>query len=378
MAIRTLRLKVKHDSYPWLNKAAREVNAVWNWANETSQRATRRYTGPAIWLSGFDLISMASGATKCFDQIGSATVNRVCREYARKRLAAKRVQLSWRNSGGAKRSLGWIPFSAEGIQRKTKNIRFCKKTIRVFEFERLAHAKWKDGCFAQDALGDWWLCLPLEVSETDVPAPSELVGIDLGLKNVAVTSDGDRLTSTPLRRMASRLAQAQRRGHKRQAKRIHRKVKRQRADTLHKFSRRIVNEYQIIRIGDVSSTKLTKTRMAKSALDAGWGMLKAQLQYKGQQAGRSVEVVGEAYTTRACSSCGSLCGPSGLRQLVVRQWCCSECGAEHDRDINAARNIAARFRCEPPSAGTSSSASRKQRVEARPPEYRTFGAIILI
>lgn len=81
--------------------------------------------------------------------------------------------------------------------------------------------------------------------------------------------------------------------------------------------------------------------MAKSVLDSGWGMLRQFLLYKGENAGRTVEVVKEAYTTRACSSCGSLSGPSGLRQLVVRQWQCSDCGTEHDRDVNAARNIAA-------------------------------------
>jgi IS605 OrfB family transposase len=132
---------------------------------------------------------------------------------------------------------------------------------------------------------------------------------------------------------------AQRRGHKRQAKRIHRKAARQRADALHKFSRRIVNQYQNIVVGDVSSLKLVKTRMAKAVLDSGWGMLKQQLLYKGEHAGRAVQVVNERNTTRACSSCGSLTGPSGLDMLVVRQWECVECGGTHDRDVNAARNI---------------------------------------
>ncbi|WP_425480070.1 zinc ribbon domain-containing protein [Metallibacterium scheffleri] len=61
-------------------------------------------------------------------------------------------------------------------------------------------------------------------------------------------------------------------------------------------------------------------------------------------------MVNERNTTRACSSCGQHTGPSGLRQLVVREWTC-ECGVTHDRDINAARNIL-RLGCEPPSAGT--------------------------
>jgi putative transposase len=68
-------------------------------------------------------------------------------------------------------------------------------------------------------------------------------------------------------------------------------------------------------------------------------MLKRMLQYKGEYAGRSVQIVNERNTTRACSSCGALTGPSGLRQLVVRQWECAHCGESHDRDVNAARNI---------------------------------------
>jgi IS605 OrfB family transposase len=101
----------------------------------------------------------------------------------------------------------------------------------------------------------------------------------------------------------------------------------------------MVNQYQYIVVGDVSSQKLVKTRMAKSVLDAGWSMLKRFLQYKGEHAGRSVAVVNERNTTRECSFCSALTGPGGRDMLVVRQWKCSECGAEHDRDENAARNI---------------------------------------
>jgi IS605 OrfB family transposase len=125
----------------------------------------------------------------------------------------------------------------------------------------------------------------------------------------------------------------------RQAKRVHRRIRRRRQDACHKFSRKIINTYQKIVVGDVSSLKLAKTRMAKSVLDSGWGMLKRFLQYKGECAGRTVQVVSERNTSRGCSSCGALSGPSGLRQLAVRRWECAHCGESHDRDVNAARNI---------------------------------------
>jgi len=116
----------------------------------------------------------------------------------------------------------------------------------------------------------------------------------------------------------------------------------------------MVNQYQNIVVGDVSAPKLTRTRMAKSVLDSGWGMLKAQLAYKGQQVGRSVEIVSERYTSQACNACGSLSGPRGHDMLVVRAWECRDCGVSHDRDVNAARNILARAKVNwRPSAGTS-------------------------
>jgi transposase len=89
-----------------------------------------------------------------------------------------------------------------------------------------------------------------------------------------------------------------------------------------------------------------KTKMAKSVLDSGWGMLKNFLDYKSQSAARNFSVVNESYSTRTCSSCGALTGPTGLDMLVVRQFTCSECGDTHDRDVNAARNIrTAGLRC---------------------------------
>ena len=115
-----------------------------------------------------------------------------------------------------------------------------------------------------------------------------------------------------------------------------------------------VHEYQRIVVGDVNSLKLAKTRMAKSVLDAGWGILKIYLQYKGQQAGRHVLIVSERNTTRECSNCKALTGPSGLDMLVVRIWVCRECGVTHDRDVNSARNIRSAGRRPPSVSGNES------------------------
>jgi IS605 OrfB family transposase len=349
--VRTLRLKVKREAYPWLDAAAIEVNQCWNWANAVSEKAARPFAGPPRWLSAYDLDKLSAGAAACFERIGSDTIQRINAEFATRRRQFRKPRLRWRVSRGAKRSLGWIPWKPAQLRRKGRSLRFSGKAIRVFEAQRLAGVRFKSGCFAQDAVGDWWLCVPVEVTPVSTVARDEAVGLDLGLKTTVATSDGQRLEAGQFYRgIEPRIAAAQRRGHRRQAKRLHRRAARRRRDALHKFSRSLIDRYQTIVVGDVSSTRLAKTRMAKSVLDAGWGLLKSQLQYKAQQGGRGYHLVSERNTTRGCSGCGSLTGPAGPDSLVVRAWSCSACGDMHDRDVNAARNILSAWRC-PTSVG---------------------------
>jgi putative transposase len=355
---RTLRLKVKSEAYGWLNAAAIEINHVWNYANATSYKAARPFSGPPKWLSAYDLDKLTAGATECFERIGSDTIQRVNAEFATRRKQFKKTKLRWRISRGSRRSLGWIPFKSVQLKRKGKSLRMSGRAFRVFERDRLEGVQWKSGCFAQDAVGDWWLCLAVDLPVAQAAALEEAVGLDLGLKTVVTTSDGEKLEAGRFyRNIESKIALAQRRGHKRRAKRLHRTAARRRKNALHQFSRRMVDRYQTIVVGDVSAPKLAKTRMAKSVLDSGWGMLKAQLQYKGQQAGRCVRIVSERYTTQECSSCGALTGPAGLDMLAVRTWMCSGCGDTHDRDVNAARNILSAGRCSPSVSGNERSSS---------------------
>ncbi len=338
----SLRLKVKKDAYRWLEAAATEVNQVWNWCNEVSMDAADRCRrSQPRFLSGFDLDKFSAGAAECFEHIGSDTIQRVNHEYASKRRAVRRVRLRWRVSRGARRALGWLPFKAASLKRKGRGVRFCGKRFRVFESDRLEQVRWRDGCFAQDGVGEWWLCLPVFVARKEAIASCHGVGVDLGCKDAAVTSGEERLESGCYRKLERKIAQAQRRGHRHQAKRLHRRTAHQRREALHRFSTLLVRRYGQIFIGNVSAPKLARTRMAKSVLDAGWGMLRTQLEYKCQQASREFAVVDERYTTRVCGNCGSLTGPAGVGQLVVRQWECADCGVVHDRDVNAARNILA-------------------------------------
>lgn len=243
--IRTLRLKVMAERNPWLNAATVEVNQVGNWGNATNAKAARRFAGPAKSLSGFDLDKLSAGAAECFGHIGSGTIQRVNAEVASRRRQFKKAQLRWRVSQGAKRSLGWVPFKAAQLKRRGKSLRFAGKAFRVFEQALLEGTKWKCGCFAQDSIGDWWLCIPVERAIVPRVGKQEDVGLDLGLKDTVATSDGEKLEAGRFYRdIEQKIARAQRRSHKRQAKRLHRTAARRRKDALHKFSTKIVDQYQ--------------------------------------------------------------------------------------------------------------------------------------
>jgi putative transposase len=102
-----------------------------------------------------------------------------------------------------------------------------------------------------------------------------------------------------------------------------------------------VKEHGAIFVGNVSSSQLAKTKMAKSVLDAGWGILKTQLKYKAMARSVVFGEVNEKNTTLTCSYCLKIPSnsPRGRTGLKIREWTCAECGTTHDRDVNAAKNI---------------------------------------
>jgi len=174
-----------------------------------------------------------------------------------------------------------------------------------------------------------------------IPAQGE-VGIDLGLKTTATLSNGQKVKNgSYYRMMETRLANAQRSKRKRLTKTLHAKIRNKRLDDLHKASTQIVLENKLIVVGKLSVKKMIKTKMAKSTHDAGTSMFKTMLKYKASALQRVYVEVAETNTTRTCSICGVIpdSSPKGLKGLSIREWVCCECGAIHDRDINAALNI---------------------------------------
>lgn len=335
---KTLKVRVRDKHVPLLRRMARSVNFVWNYCNELSHRSIRER---GVFLSAFDMDRYTKGAGK---ELGlhSQTLQEVSREYATRRLQFRRNRLSWRKSGGVRRSLGWVPFKSGAASWKNGQVYHSGHYFKVWDSYGLGQYKFRSGSFNEDARGRWYFNVVVEV-ETTQSAGQQAIGIDLGLNDVATCSDGCKLENARFYRdLEPALAIAQRAGKKVRVRAIHAKIANRRKNALHQFSRALVKRCGTIIVGDVSSQKLVKTTMAKSVLDVGWGQLKTMLSYKCAHAGVVFKVVNEAYTTQTCSCCGAISSssPKGRAGLRIREWTC-ECGVTQDRDVNAARNILA-------------------------------------
>jgi IS605 OrfB family transposase len=333
MSILTYRYRIKDStSGKLLTKMASAVNYVWNFANEVSMLALRR---DHTFLSAFDLINLTAGTSKDLG-IHTDTISEVCREYATRRKQAKAFRLHWRSK---KRSLGWIPFKGRSLTVKGDTVRYYGQQFR-FWFSRPMTGTIKAGSFAQDAQGHWYVNFQCEVDDPGIPMGDAEIGLDLGLKDQVACSDGIKYSRDNLTRThEDALAMAQRAHKKRRVAAIHAKIAHCRKDWAHKTSTTITQRAKLIAIGNVSSSKFAKTRMAKSIYDAGWSMLRTMLAYKAIRLGVEYCDVNESGSSVTCSVCFSRSGPRGLSALGVRVWCCSNCGVLHDRDTNAAHNI---------------------------------------
>lgn len=207
---------------------------------------------------------------------------------------------------------------------------------------------------SRDTAGRWHVSLLVE-DPTVIPLPPTLnaVGVDVGLKDFAVLSTGERIPHPKhYHRKQQRLARYQRmmarkkKGSANRAKarvkvaRVHAEVVDARRDFLHKTSTEIVRNHDVIAVEDLNVAGMVRNRsLAKSIATSGWAEFRAMLEYKAAWHGRHVVTVDRFYpSSKTCSACGHLLA---TLSLGTRQWTCPGCGALHDRDINAAQNIVA-------------------------------------
>ena len=321
---------------------SQSVNFVWNYCNQTSVEYVNKKDK---WLSAFDLFYLTRGCSKDLS-LNAQSIQAVAKEYVDKRKQSYKIKLKWRSS---KRSLGWIPLNRQSFRVCGDSVLYNKFEFRFWKSRKI-EGKIKSGSFNQDAKGNWYINIFCEVEYKQKHKSGGSIGIDMGLKTIATLSNGTTLDRENITtKYASKLAMAQRAGKKKQTRSIHAKIKNVRNDWNHKTTTKLINQFDTIYVGNVSSSKLIKTRMAKSVSDASWADFKSMLAYKAIALGVEYKEVNESYSTVTCSTCFERTGPSGLSALGVREWTC-KCGAFHNRDVNAAQNIL-RFGHESPIKG---------------------------
>ncbi len=199
--------------------------------------------------------------------------------------------------------------------------------------------------------GKWYVCVTVEAELDEVlrEAHEKAVGIDLGVKNLVTTSEGEfiehpkflHLLEKRLKREQKRLSRKEKgsnnwKKQRRRVAKVHERIKNARRDFLHKLSRYLVNNYDHISFEDLDIKGLVQnSNLAKLILDAGWGTLITFVAYKAVMAGARVVRVDPSYTTQDCS----VCGFRVPKTLAKRLHECPECGAVMDRDYNASVNL---------------------------------------
>ena len=204
----------------------------------------------------------------------------------------------------------------------------------------------------RDTAGRYFASFAVAVNPDPLPVTTKQTGIDLGINDIFVSSDGYH-SGNPrhLKQMEDRIAMLQRRGknkqfgsysrdkHRRKIAKLQAHVADARRDWLHKASTNLVRQYDTIVIEDLKVSNMVKNpKLAKAIMDCGWSQFVQMLEYKSDWYGKEVIRVNPHYTSRDCSRCGFR---TESMPLSIREWTCEKCSAEHHRDVNAALNILA-------------------------------------
>ena len=204
---------------------------------------------------------------------------------------------------------------------------------------------------SRDAAGRYFVSMLCEFDATPLPVTARTVGVDMGLTHLAILSTGEKIANAQhTERYTAKLARSQqklgrcqkgsanRSRAKRRVARLHAKIVDSRLDRLHRLSRRLVDEDQVVCVETLDvAGRLRSRNLSKPISDVSRDELVRQLEYKGAWAGRTIVKIDHWHpSSKRCHDCGHVVD---RLPLGVRVWTCGECGAEHDRDLNAARNI---------------------------------------
>ena len=210
----------------------------------------------------------------------------------------------------------------------------------------------KSATISKTPSNQYYISILVDTENIQLPKNDNKIGIDLGLKEFTICSNGDRFDNPQnLRKSEKKLSKLQKDLSRKQkgsnnrykarlkVAKLHQKIANQRKDFLHKLSTKIISENQVIVLEDLRvKNMLQNHKLAKAISEVSWAEFRTMLEYKASWNSREIIIAPSNYaSSQLCSECGYK--NSDVKNLALRNWTCPECGVNHDRDINASINL---------------------------------------